>query len=94
MSATKVKLRKRTLPSGKITLYLDFYPPVRNPKTLELSRQEYLGIYLKSNPRTLQDREENAEKIRGTFSSCPTCSGISRASPPLHHSLAPISSGN
>ena len=64
MSATKVKLRKRTLPSGKITLYLDFYPPVRNPKTLELSRREYLGIYLKSNPRTLQDREENAEKIR------------------------------
>lgn len=45
MSATKVKLRKRTLPSGKITLYLDFYPPVQNPKTL-------------------QDREENAEKIR------------------------------
>ena len=57
MSATKVKLRKRTLPSGKITLYLDFYPPVRNPKTLELSRREYLGIYLKSNPRTIQDRE-------------------------------------
>lgn len=64
MSATKVKLRKRTLPSGKITLYLDFYPPVRNPKTLELSRREYLAIYLKSNPRTLQDREDNAEKIR------------------------------
>ena len=64
MSATKVKLRKRTLPSGKITLYLDFYPPVRNPKTLELSRREYLGIYLKSNPRTIQDREDNAEKIR------------------------------
>ncbi len=64
MSATKVTLRKRELPSGKITLYLDFYPPVRNPRTMELSRREYLGIYLVKNPRTAVERRLNNEKYK------------------------------
>ena len=64
MSATKVTLRKRELPSGKITLYLDFYPPIRNPRTMEMSRREYLGIYLTKNPRTPADRTINAEKLK------------------------------
>jgi hypothetical protein len=64
MSATKVTLRKRELPSGKITLYLDFYPPIRNPHTMEMSRREYLGIYLVKNPRTSADRSINAEKLK------------------------------
>jgi len=62
MSATKVTLRKRELPSGKITLYLDYYPPIRNPRTMEMSRREYLGIYLAKNPRTPEERSINAEK--------------------------------
>lgn len=57
MSATKVTLRKRELPSGKITLYLDFYPPVRNPRTGELSRREYLGIYLFKKPKDAPGRQ-------------------------------------
>jgi len=64
MSATKVTLRKRELPSGKITLYLDFYPPIRNPRTMEMSRREYLGIYLAKNPITPADRSINAEKLK------------------------------
>ncbi|MDR1756996.1 MAG: site-specific integrase [Culturomica sp.] len=64
MSATKVTLRKRELLSGKITLYLDFYPPIRNPRTMEMSRREYLGIYLIKNPRTPADRNINAEKLK------------------------------
>ena len=63
-SATKVTLRKRKLPSGKITLYLDFYPPVRDPRTLKLSRREYLGIYIVDKPRNTVDRQNNNEKIR------------------------------
>ncbi len=62
--ATKVTLRKRELPSGKITLYLDFYPPIRNPRTGELSRREYLGIYLEKNPRTSTAKTANAAKMR------------------------------
>lgn len=64
MGATKVTLRKRALPSGKITLYLDFYPPVRNPRTFKLSRREYLGIYLIDNPKSPVERRSNAEKLR------------------------------
>jgi len=64
MSATKVTLRKRELPSGKITLYLDFYPPIRNPRTMQMSRREYLGIYIAKNPRTPAERNINAEKLK------------------------------
>lgn len=64
MSATKVTLRKRELPSGKITLYLDFYPAIRNPRTMQMSRREYLGIYLVKNPRTTDERIINAEKLK------------------------------
>lgn len=37
MGVTKVTFRKRLLPSGKITLYLDFYPPLRDPHTRKYS---------------------------------------------------------
>lgn len=42
--AVKVTLRFRMLPSGKETLYLDFYPPIKDPETGQPSRREYLGI--------------------------------------------------
>lgn len=45
MKAVKVTLRKREYPSGKIALYLDFYPAIRNPRTMQMTRREYLGIY-------------------------------------------------
>ena len=64
MGATKVKLRQRLLPSGKITLYLDFYPPLREPGTQNLVRHEYLGIYLVNKPKFASEKEANKEKIR------------------------------
>ena len=64
MSATKVTLRKRELPSGKITLYLDFWPPVKNPRTGEQSRREYLGIYLIKKPKDATERKNNSEKLK------------------------------
>lgn len=60
---TKVTLRKRLLPSGKITLYLDYYPAVRDKQTGKLSRREYLGLYLIAKPRTSEERELNKEKL-------------------------------
>ncbi len=63
MSTTKVTLRKRPLPSGKTTLYLDYYPPIRDPKTGKMSRREYLGIYLVTKPRTQQERDLNKDKL-------------------------------
>lgn len=44
--AVKVTLRFRMLNTGKQTLYLDYYPPVEDPETGQLSRREYLGMYV------------------------------------------------
>jgi hypothetical protein len=63
MGVTKVTLRKRLLPSGKITLYLDFYPPLRDPHSRKYVRHEYLGIYLVNKPRFQSDKDANKEKI-------------------------------
>jgi hypothetical protein len=61
MKNVNVTVRKRTLPSGKITLHLDFFPPVYNPKTHEFSRREYLDLYLVSKPKSNIDKEMNLE---------------------------------
>lgn len=63
MKNVNVTLRKRKLPSGKITLYLDFFPPVYNPKTREFSRREYLGLYMVSKPKTNIKKEMNVENL-------------------------------
>ena len=59
MKATKVTLRQRLLNSGKITLYLDFYPPFKDPVTKKDIRHEYLGIYLVKNPKFAIEKEAN-----------------------------------
>lgn len=64
MTTTKVTLRKRLLNSGKITLYLDYYPPLRHPDTRKNIRHEYLGIYLVKNPKFAIEKEANKEKTR------------------------------
>jgi hypothetical protein len=63
MKNVNVTLRKRKLPSGKITLYLDFFPPVYNPKTREFSHREYLGLYMVSKPKTNIEKETNLENL-------------------------------
>ena len=45
-TCTTVTLRQRPIRNGRISLYLDYYPAVRNPKTMKLSRREYLGFYI------------------------------------------------
>ena len=56
---TKVTVRKRPIKNGQTSLYLDFYPPIRNPKTGRLSRREYLGLYIYSNPTEKFQQEYN-----------------------------------
>ena len=57
---TRVFLRKREYKNGTISLYLDFYPPIRNPRTGAESRREYLNLYLIKNPKSRMDKEANA----------------------------------
>ena len=50
-TCTTVTLRQRPIRNGRISLYLDYYPAVRNPKTMQLSRREYLGFYIYATPK-------------------------------------------
>lgn len=50
-TCTTVTLRQRPIRNGRISLYLDYYPAVRNPKTMKLSRREYLGFYIYATPK-------------------------------------------
>ncbi|MEZ7499789.1 site-specific integrase [Flavobacterium sp. Arc3] len=63
MKNINVTLRKRKLPSGKITLYLDFFPPVCNPKTHKLYRREYLSLYLVPKPKSAIEKSLNSENL-------------------------------
>jgi integrase len=47
--ANKVFLRKKQIANGKISLYLDYYPQVINPKTGNLSRREFLNLFIFNN---------------------------------------------
>lgn len=70
-TCVKVTLRQRVYPNGKISLYLDYYPGVRNPETMKMMRREYLGIYIFEKPKNELERQFNrdmlykAEAIRG-----------------------------
>ena len=61
---TKVTVRKRPIKNGQTSLYLDFYPAIRNPKTGKLSRREYLGIYIYTNPTEKFQQEYNRTMLQ------------------------------
>ena len=61
---TKVTVRKRPIKNGQVSLYLDFYPPIRHPKTGKPTRREYLGIYIYANPSEKFEGEFNKTMLR------------------------------
>lgn len=69
-TCTKVHLRRCEYAGDKISLYLDYWPPIRNPYTNRLTRRESLGIVIYANPKNEAQRrfnremEEKAEAIR------------------------------
>lgn len=54
-----VTLRFRDKRNGTKSLFLDFYPGYRDPKTMELRRRKSLGLYIYAKPKTLQEKEYN-----------------------------------
>lgn len=73
MAGKKVHLRERITTKGEISLYLDFYPPIKLPGKQTLTRRLTLGINLYSNPKTEYQKTFNsemrikAEAIRGEY---------------------------
>ena len=56
-----VTLREKILfkdkkPTGKLSLYLDFYPAITIPDSGRQTRREVLGMYVLSNPKTEFDK--------------------------------------
>ena len=63
LTCTNVTLRQKALRNERISLYLDYYPAIRNPYTMKMSRREFLGIYLYAKPRNEQQRMFNQEML-------------------------------
>jgi len=61
---TKVTVRKKPIKNGQLSLYLDFYPAIRNPKTGRMTRREFLGIYIYANPKENFELEYNKTMVR------------------------------
>lgn len=62
--AINVTLRKKKLKSGKLSLYLDFYPPILDNKTGKSTRREFLGLHIFEKPKSLFDKKENEELLK------------------------------
>ena len=58
-TCSKVSLRQRPIKNDRLSLYLDYYPAILNPRTMKMSRREYLGFYIFANPRNKYQREYN-----------------------------------
>jgi len=62
--ATKVKLRQKKISGNRLSLYLDFYPAIPHPVTGELTRREFLGIYLFEKAKNPIDKQHNKETLQ------------------------------
>lgn len=62
-TCTTVSLLRRPITNGRLSLYLDFYPAIRNPETMQLTRREYLGIYIFAKPRNEMERDFNRQML-------------------------------
>jgi len=56
-----VTLRRKRIKGGKLSLYLDFYPPIANPDTGRPTRREFLSKHVFENPKTLDEKKYNRE---------------------------------
>lgn len=53
-----------TMSKGRISLYLDYYPAIRNPRTGRMSRREHLGFYIYAQPKNSIEQEYNEAIIQ------------------------------
>ena len=60
----KVKLRQKAITGDRKSLYLDFYPAIENPETGQLTRREFLGLYISEKSKSPIDRKHNTETIQ------------------------------
>lgn len=59
-----VSLRKKVLANNKSSLYLDYFPPIVNPKTGKESRREFLGLQIFDNPKDEIEKTHNTSTLK------------------------------
>ncbi|MBP1222315.1 tyrosine-type recombinase/integrase [Flavobacterium sp. 1355] len=59
-----ITLRKKPISKGLQSLYLDFYPPVKHVQTKQLTRREFLKLYLYDKPKNAVEKVSNEETLR------------------------------
>ncbi len=59
-----VTLRSKKLAKGKLSLFLDFYPEIINPKTGKPTRREFLQLKIFENPKNELEREHNSTQVQ------------------------------
>ncbi|WP_413998145.1 tyrosine-type recombinase/integrase [Flavobacterium sp. W1B] len=64
MEKTNVTLRQTDISKDRKSLYLDFYPPILNPRTNEYTRREFLKLYLFKKPINQIQKISNIENLR------------------------------
>ncbi len=54
-----VTLREKPIGDERVSLYIDFYPAIKNPVTGKDTRREFLGLHLFGNAKAKIEREHN-----------------------------------
>jgi len=63
MKRIRVTLRKKSISNGRLSLYLDYYPPFFNSESGDYSRREFLKLYLIAKPTSQIEKILNAENL-------------------------------
>jgi integrase len=58
---TKVTLRQKAMSGNRQSLYLDFYPPIKHPETGELTRREFLNLFIFNEFETQEQTYTDAD---------------------------------
>lgn len=66
MKRIRVTLRKKSISNGRLSLYLDYYPPFFNSESGNYSRREFLKLYLIAKPSSQIEKILNAENLHRT----------------------------
>lgn len=64
MKRSNITLRQKAISNGKISLYLDFYPPILNTESNKYTRREFLKLYLFEKPKNQMEKIANIENRR------------------------------
>ena len=60
---SNVTLRNKKITGGKLSHYLDYYPPILDSKTGKETRREFLRIYTYENPKNAEEKKHNIQSI-------------------------------